>query len=73
LRRHIPNFAEIIKMITDMLKKNNEVKWIVEDKASFECVKKDIWEALVLEILDYTKEFLVFSFSYEHTIATMLL
>jgi hypothetical protein len=27
LRRFIPNFVEIIKLITDMLKKDNEVKW----------------------------------------------
>jgi hypothetical protein len=28
LRRFIPNFAKIIKLITDMLKKNAEIKWI---------------------------------------------
>jgi ribonuclease HI len=28
LRRFIPNFVEIIKLITDMLKKDNEVKWM---------------------------------------------
>ena len=27
LRRFIPNYAEIVRHITDMLKKNNEVKW----------------------------------------------
>jgi hypothetical protein len=27
LRRFIPNFAEIVKLITDMLKKDSEVKW----------------------------------------------
>jgi hypothetical protein len=28
LRRFIPNIVEIVKLITDMLKKNSEVKWI---------------------------------------------
>jgi hypothetical protein len=32
LRRFIPNFAEIVKLITDMLKKNNEMKWTMEVK-----------------------------------------
>jgi hypothetical protein len=73
LRRYIPNFVEIIKMITDMLKKDSEVKWIVEDKVSFEFVNKDIWEALVLSSPNYTKEFLIFSFASEHTIAAVLL
>jgi len=27
LRRYIPNFVEIIKLITDLLKKDIEVKW----------------------------------------------
>jgi len=36
LRRFIPNFVEIIKLITDMLKKDNEVKWTKESKASFQ-------------------------------------
>ena len=30
LRRSIPNYAEIVRHITDMLKKNNEVKWSQE-------------------------------------------
>jgi predicted phosphatase len=36
LRRFIPNFAEIMKLITDMLKKNNETKWTSEAKVSFQ-------------------------------------
>jgi hypothetical protein len=36
LRRFIPNFAEIIKYITDMLKKDAEIKWIPEAKEYFE-------------------------------------
>jgi hypothetical protein len=73
LRRFIPNFAEIVKLITDMLKKDSEVKWKSESKTSFQCIKKVISEALVLTSPDYTKEFLIFSFSSEHTIAAVLL
>jgi hypothetical protein len=36
LRRFIPKFVEIIKFITDMLKKDNEVKWTTEAKESFQ-------------------------------------
>jgi hypothetical protein len=35
LRRFILNFAEIVKLITDMLKKNSETKWTSKAKASF--------------------------------------
>ena len=41
-RRFIPNFAEIIKYITDMLKKNVEIKWIPEARESFERIKQAI-------------------------------
>jgi hypothetical protein len=56
-----------------MLKKNSEVKWTNEAKASFQHIKKVISEAPVLASLDYTKEFLIFSFASEHTIAAVLL
>ena len=73
MRRFIPNFAEIVKLITDMLKKNNEVKWMAEAKVSFACIKKVINEAPILASLDYLKDFLIFSFASEHTVATILL
>jgi hypothetical protein len=73
LRRFIPNFAEIMKLIIDMLKKNSEVKWTTEAKASFTHIKKVISEVPVLASPDYLKDFLVFSFAFEHTVATVLL
>jgi hypothetical protein len=73
LRRFIPNFAEIVKLITDMLKKNSEVKLTIEAKALFARIKKVIGEVPVLASPDYLKEFLIFSFPSEHTIAAVLL
>jgi hypothetical protein len=55
LRRFVPNFVEIVKLIIDMLKKNNEVKWTAESKASFARIKKVIVEAPVLANPDYLK------------------
>jgi ribonuclease HI len=73
LRRFIPNFAEIVKLITGMLKKDSRVNWTTEAKASFEHIKKVISEAPVLTSPDYLKDFLIFSFASEHTIAAVLL
>jgi hypothetical protein len=56
-----------------MLKKNSEVKWKNEAKVLFQCIKRVIIEAPVLASLDYTKKFLIFYFSSEHTIAVVLL
>jgi hypothetical protein len=44
-----------------------------EYKVSFQRVKKSIGEAPVLVSPDYSKEFLIFSFAFEHTIAAVLL
>jgi hypothetical protein len=73
LRRFILNFVEIIKLIIDMIKKDIEVKWTNEAKDSFERIKNFIGEAPVLASLDYLKEFFIFSFAFEHTIAAILL
>jgi hypothetical protein len=73
LRRFIPNFAEIIKLITDIVKKHNEVKWRSEAKVSFQRVNKSIGKTPVLVSLDYSKDFLIFSFASKHTVATVLL
>jgi hypothetical protein len=73
LRRFIPNFAEIVKLITGMLKKDSGVNWTTEARASFAHIKKVISEAPVLASPDYLKDFLIFSFASEHTIAAVLL
>ena len=59
LRRFIPNYAEIVRHITDMLKKNNEVKWSQESQEAFARIKATFAEAPVLAGLDYTKPFMI--------------
>eukprot|EP00253_Pinus_taeda_P006082 PITA_06082 len=73
VRRFIPNFAEVVKNITKMLKKGADFKWTAEAKKSFEEIKKALTQALVLISPDFTKEFLIFTFSSEDTIAGVLL
>ena len=46
LRWLIPNFAEIVKQITKMLKKDQDVKWNPEAKLSFEKIKQALTELL---------------------------
>jgi hypothetical protein len=40
LGRFISNFVELVKYITTMLRKGNEVKWTTEDQESFHQIKK---------------------------------
>jgi hypothetical protein len=73
LRRFIPNLAELLRNITNMLKKDTKIKWDTESKQSFEQVKHALTQAPVLISPDFTKDFYLFSFASEHTIAAVLL
>lgn len=73
LRRFIPNYVEIVKDITYILKKNNEVKWIVSARYAFDQIKKAIFEAPTLAIPDYSSPFSIFSFSSETILDVVLL
>ena len=73
MRRLIPSFAEIPMNITNMLRKDHEIKWTMEAKKYFKDIKQSILEALVLISLDFEKYFLVFSYALEHTVAAVLL
>ena len=48
LRRFVPNFVEEVKLITAMLKKENEVRWTHQSRHSFEQIKKALSGAPVL-------------------------
>ena len=51
----MPNFAEIMRPITNMLKKYDVIKWSQEEKSAFQRIKKDLIEDPVLVISDYAK------------------
>ena len=59
--------------ITNMLKKHHEIKWTLEARGDFTDIKQAILEAPVLIIPYFSKDFLIFSYAYDHTIAKVLL
>ena len=73
LRRFVPNFAELVKHITVMLRKENEIKWDDDARKSFITIKSALTEASILASPDFSKDFLTFSYASEDTIAVVLL
>jgi hypothetical protein len=73
LRRFVPNFAELLNPITNMLKKYVVIKWSLEENLSFQTIKQYLVEAPILAIPDYTKYFFIFSFASEETIVVVLM
>ena len=73
LRRFVPNHAEHLREITNMLKKESQVRWREEAVKSFNLVKLSLSSAPVLASPDYTQDFILFSFASEHTMVAVLL
>ena len=73
LRCFVPNFAKLVKHITIMLRKDNEVKWDEDARKSFISIKSSLTKAPVLTSPDFSKEFLTFSYAFEDTIVVVLL
>jgi hypothetical protein len=73
IRKFISNVVELVKYIITMLRKGNEVKWIIEAREYFDQIKKALNEAPMLINPNYSKEFLIFSFSSFGTLAVVLL
>jgi hypothetical protein len=67
------NLAEIIKHIICMLRKGNEIKWNLKSRKSFEDIKVALTKAPMLTSPDFTKYFILFSFTLEHMIFGLLL
>eukprot|EP00253_Pinus_taeda_P012042 PITA_12042 len=73
LRRFIPNLAELIRLLNNMLKKNSKVKWTIEAKEAFEEIKKTLTQTPVLTSPNFYKEFIILPFASKHTIVVFLL
>jgi hypothetical protein len=73
VRRFVPNFAELVKHITCVLKKGSEIKWTDNARNSFQDIKQAIIESPILISPDYSKTFYVFSFASYDIVAAVLL
>eukprot|EP00253_Pinus_taeda_P011791 PITA_11791 len=73
LCRFIPNLAEHLREITNMLKKDSEIRWTEGAVKSFNLIKVILSLAPTLISPDYTQYFILFSFASEHTLAAVLM
>ena len=62
-----------MKPLQNLLKKDAKFEWTDEGKVAFKSIKDAISMSLVLTSPDYSKEFHIFSFASEDTIASVLL
>ena len=69
----MPNFLEIAKCIVDMMKGNKTFKWSDIGKRYFEDIKGYIAKDPILVHPYYTKEFIIYCYSSEHTMSSILM
>jgi ribonuclease HI/transposase InsO family protein len=73
IRRFVPNFAERIKPLSALLKKDVAFRWGKDADKSFEDIKNAISQAPVLISPDFSRDFIIFSFASQDTIAGVLM
>ena len=61
LRRFILNCAEIMKSITDMLRKGTEIRWTPKARESFSNIETTLTQAPVLISPNFERYFLIYS------------
>ena len=62
-----------MKSITDMLKNDNKIRWTKEARKYFVDTKRALTQAPVLISPYFNKDFQIYSFASEHTVAGILL
>lgn len=73
LRRFIPNLAEVTKPLNKLLRNDVKFQWDGTSKGTFQQIKDACAKAPVLISPDYSRDFYIFSFASEDTIASILL
>ena len=71
-RRLISDFAEIVKPLQEMIKKDAKFQWMNERKETFKKIKEAIVEDPTLWSLNFDRDFILYTFALDHLIAAML-
>jgi hypothetical protein len=73
VRQFIPNLVEMMKPLLKLLKKDAKFEWTDEGRKAFKIIKDAIGKSPVLISPNFSKDFQIFSFASEDTIAGVLL
>ena len=72
VRRFIFDFAEILKPLQEMIKKDFNFKWTKERREAFEKIKESIVEDPTLRSLNFDNGFILYTFPFDHSIVVVL-
>ena len=72
VRKFISDFAQIDRPLQGMIKKNAIFKWNPPEKEAFSKIKQAITEAPSLQSLDFSKSFILYTFTSDSSLAVAL-
>ena len=72
MRRFLPDFAQIVKPLQQMVKQSVQFKWIDSEKDAFNKIKKSIAHPPSLKIPNFEKDSILYTFSSNDSLETVL-
>ena len=72
VRRFVLDFAQIVKPLQQMVKQSVKFKWTEIEKYSFKCIKIEIAHAPYLRSPYFERDFILYTFSSNKSLATVL-
>ena len=72
VRRFVPDFAQIVKTLQQMINQSVQFKWTDTEKGDFNNIKEAIAHAPPLKIPNFEKDFILYTFSSDNSLATVL-
>ena len=72
VRRFVPDFAQTVKPLQQMVKQNAQFKWIETEKNAFSKIKTAVAHAPSLKSPDFDKNFIMYTFASDDSLAAVL-
>ena len=72
VRRFVRDFAQIVKPLQQMVKQSVQFKWTNVEKVSFNDIKASIAHAPFLRSPNFEKNFIMYTFTSDKSLATVL-
>jgi hypothetical protein len=71
-RRFVPSFAEIVRPLQNMIKKDVVFKWNKDERESFKAIKEAIVQSPALSSPNFNKDFILYTFASDLSCVVVL-
>ena len=72
VRRFVPDFAQIVKPLQQMVKQSVQFKWTDIEKVAFKDIKIAIVEPPSFKCPDFEKDFILYTFASDNSLSPVL-